>query len=364
MPGEVAESGSGPRARCHADGVDQGAGGISGLAAAVTALAQCRTVLDVQRVALRAARDLTGSDGATFALRDGDFCFYADEDAVAPLWKGQRVPLDACMSGWAMVNGEAAVVPDVTTDPRVPPGAYEGTFVHSVVAVPMRTRRPLGAVGTYWAEPHEPTGMAVTMLQALADSTAVALENITIRAEMEAAAHRTAAVSAVNRQLEEEIEQHWEFAAEVYRQSVTDELTGLLNRRGFFKRAEQELAALRETGRPGLVLFLDLDGLKELNDTEGHDAGDRLLVEAAELLRRLFRDQDVLARIGGDEFAVFVPGTAAVEAITRRLRGDAVEVQLSIGAAAFDPAQPRGLYELLGAADTAMYGDKRARRAG
>lgn len=343
--------------------MEQGVRGISGLAAAVTALAQCRTVEDVQRVVLHAARELTGCDGATFALRDGEQCFFVDEDAVSPLWKGQRFPLDACLSGWAMRNAEPAVVPDVHSDPRAAAlDLYRGTFVKSLVVVPMRTQRPIGAVGTYWAEPHEPAGVEVTLLQALADSTAVALENITIRAQMEQVADRTAVVSAVNRQLEQEIEEHWKFAAEVYRQSVTDELTGLLNRRGFFKRAEQELAALRQAGKPGIVLFLDLDGLKELNDTEGHDAGDRLLVEAAELLQRLFRDDDVLARIGGDEFAVFVPGMADVDLVRGRLREDTGRVRLSIGAARFDPENPKGLYELLGAADAEMYGDKRARR--
>src|SRR5438445_13118541 len=102
---------------------------------------------------------------------------------------------------------------------------------------------------------------------------------------MQAAADRTAAVSAVNKQLEMEIEEQGRQVAEAYRQSVTDELTGLYNRRGFFKRAEQELSVLRESNRPGLCLFMDLDGLKELNDTAGHGAGDLVLVEAAEMLR-------------------------------------------------------------------------------
>ncbi len=344
--------------------MEHGLVGIQGLAAAVTALARCQTVDAVQQVVLQAARQLTTCDGASFALRDGDFCFYVDEDAVAPLWKGQRVPLDRCMAGWTLLNGEPAVVPDLYKDPRVPLDHYRDTFVTSLVVVPMRTQRPLGAVGTYWAQPHEPATIEVTLLQALADSTAVALENITIRAEMEQVVDRTAVVSAVNRQLEEEIEEHWRFAAEVYRQSVTDDLTGLLNRRGFFKRAEQELAAVREAGRSALVLFLDLDGLKELNDREGHEAGDRLLTEAADVLRTTFRDQDVLARIGGDEFAVCVPGMGDVDRVVERLRGDTGRVRWSVGAAVFEPDRPRGLYELLGAADARMYDDKRANRPG
>lgn len=200
----------------------------------------------------------------------------------------------------------------------------------------------------------------LSLLEILTDAATLALSNVQLRSQLDSAQD----VTEANRRLEEEIEEHWHFAAEVFRQSVTDELTGLYNRRGFFKRAEQELAQLRDQKRTGMVLFLDLDGLKELNDTEGHDAGDALLVEAADLLRRLFREQDVLARIGGDEFAVFVPGWSDVEQVVARLRRVPGRVRLSIGAAVFDPAEPRSLYELLGRADTAMYDDKRARKAG
>lgn len=200
----------------------------------------------------------------------------------------------------------------------------------------------------------------LSLLEILTDVATLALANAQLRAQLDTSED----VTEANRQLEQEIEEHWQFAAEVFRQSVTDELTGLYNRRGFFKRAEQELTDLRERHRTGMVLFLDLDGLKELNDTEGHDAGDALLVEAADLLRRLFREQDVLARIGGDEFAVFVPGYADVDRVVDRLRTAPGRVRLSIGAAVFDPDEPRGLYELLGRADSAMYDDKRARKAG
>lgn len=204
----------------------------------------------------------------------------------------------------------------------------------------------------------------VSLLEILTDAATLALANVQMRAQLDDAAGRSEAATEANKQLEEEIEEHWLFAAEVFRQSVTDELTALYNRRGFFKRAEQELSVLRDKGRTGMVLFLDLDGLKELNDREGHDSGDALLVEAADLLRRLFREQDVLARVGGDEFAVFVPGYSEVDRVMDRLRGAPGRVRLSIGAAVFDPQAPRSLYELLGAADAAMYEDKRSRRAG
>lgn len=101
-------------------------------------------------VARTAARQLAGSEGATFVLREGDRCFYADEDSIAPLWKGQRFPVDECISGWAMVNGEPAVISDITVDPRIPQAAYLSTYVRSLVMVPVGDPAS-AAIGTYWA---------------------------------------------------------------------------------------------------------------------------------------------------------------------------------------------------------------------
>jgi GAF domain-containing protein len=101
-------------------------------------------------VARTAARQLAGSDGATFVIREGDRCFYADEDSIAPLWKGQRFPIDECISGWAMIHGEPAVIPDITVDERIPQAAYLATYVRSLVMVPVGSPAA-AAIGTYWA---------------------------------------------------------------------------------------------------------------------------------------------------------------------------------------------------------------------
>ncbi len=101
-------------------------------------------------VARTAARQLAGSDGATFVLREGDRCFYVDEDSIAPLWKGQRFPIDECISGWAMLHGEPAVIPDITVDERIPQAAYLATYVRSLVMVPVGAPAA-AAIGTYWA---------------------------------------------------------------------------------------------------------------------------------------------------------------------------------------------------------------------
>jgi GAF domain-containing protein len=119
--------------------------GIEQLVAVVQELSKARTLEDIQIIVRSAARRLTGADGATFVLRDGDKCFYADEDAIQPLWKGMRFPLEACISGWAMINGRAAVIEDIYADARIPADAYRPTFVKSLAMVPIRAAQPVGA---------------------------------------------------------------------------------------------------------------------------------------------------------------------------------------------------------------------------
>lgn len=159
--------------------------GMQRLLRAVQELSLARELADVQHVVRQAARELTGCDGATFVLRDGDRCFYADEDAIAPLWKGQRFPMSICISGWAMLNRQCAVIPDIYVDPRIPHDAYRPTFVKSLVMVPIRQLEPVGSIGNYWAQPHEPTTEEVALLQALADATSVAMENVRVQGELE-----------------------------------------------------------------------------------------------------------------------------------------------------------------------------------
>jgi two-component sensor histidine kinase len=131
------------------------------------------------------ARELTGADGATFVLRDGSFCYYVDEDAIAPLWKGKRFPMEICISGWVMLNRQPAIIKDIYADARIPVEAYRPTFVKSLAMVPIRTASPIGAIGNYWASIHEPSVNEVKILQGLADSTSIAMENVRLYSELE-----------------------------------------------------------------------------------------------------------------------------------------------------------------------------------
>lgn len=147
----------------------------------VDALSTATNLTEVTAVVARAVRELTGADGATFVLREDDQCFYADENAIGPLWKGSRFPLTACVSGWAMLHRETVIIPDIYSDDRVPIDAYRATFVASLCMTPVRASDPIGAIGAYWAESHVPDAEQVRRLEVLANTTAVTLENLELR---------------------------------------------------------------------------------------------------------------------------------------------------------------------------------------
>jgi signal transduction histidine kinase len=173
------------------------------LVEAIQRLSLARDLPAVMAIVRTTARELTGADGATFVLRDGPYCHYADEDAIAPLWKGKRFPMDVCISGWVMLHRTAAAIPDIYADPRIPADAYRETFVKSLVMVPIRTADPIGAIGAYWARERAPSEAEMRLLQALADSTSIAMENVALVAGLERrVAERTAQLENVNRELE------------------------------------------------------------------------------------------------------------------------------------------------------------------
>lgn len=130
---------------------------------------------DVQRVVKQAARRLADAQGATFVMLDGDRCYYADEDSISPLWKGQRFPVSACISGWAMTNRETVAIADIRRDERIPQDAYRPTFVRSLVMVPIVGSEVFGAIGVYWSHTGRPGPDVAKALEALAEVTATAL---------------------------------------------------------------------------------------------------------------------------------------------------------------------------------------------
>ncbi len=158
--------------------------------------------------------------------------------------------------------------------------------------------------------------------------------------------------------------------AQLEGEARTDTLTGLLNRRGFNERARLELAHARREGRPIALATFDLDYFKRINDEWGHETGDRVLARTGLLLRTQSREIDVTARIGGEEFAVLLPGSDSIDAdaFTQRVRAALAErdpsglpdVRVSAGILATE--EPRDIEDMLRGADTALYRAKRGGR--
>jgi len=155
--------------------------------------------------------------------------------------------------------------------------------------------------------------------------------------------------------------------------SLTDELTNLYNRRRFFVLAEQYLKIAIRRKKRSLLFYIDMDDLKWINDHCGHNEGDQALIALAGILRRTFRESDVIARIGGDEFVVLLESTdendeMLIDRLYENIRDYNAKVSrnyklsASVGGAHFNPENPIPIDELLSKADALMYAQKRNRR--
>jgi two-component sensor histidine kinase len=166
-------------------GALSGASSLDTLVSAIEQLASARHAEDVAHVVRTAARQLSGADGVTIVLKDGDQCHYLDEDAVGPLWRGRKFPLTACISGWAMLNRQTVVIEDIYLDDRIAHDAYRPTFVRSLVMTPVRPDEPIAAIGAYWSEVRRPTEEEVANLALIARATATAFANISLLESLE-----------------------------------------------------------------------------------------------------------------------------------------------------------------------------------
>jgi len=160
---------------------------------------------------------------------------------------------------------------------------------------------------------------------------------------------------------------HVKMQQEIRNLTLRDELTGIYNRRGFFALVEYQFNLAKRSKTGMFMLYADLDNLKIINDTLGHQEGDRALTMAADILRKNFRQSDIIARIGGDEFVVFPVGTSAdcVDKILERLQkaleaynaenNRGYSLSISAGISFYDPERPCTIDDLLAAADRSMY---------
>ena len=301
---------------------------LEGLLAALDELVRASDMAGVHKIVCRAARELTSADGAAYVLRDGKQCFFAEEDAISPVWKGRSFPIGECIGGWVIVYRQAVVISDVSLDERLNPSSYDPTFVKSMAMVPIRSTSPVGAVGVYWDRIHTPSMAEISALQALADATAVTLESVSLNAY-----------------------------------ALDDSLTGLYNRRGFFSRGAERLSSNRDRGLGTAVVFAALDGIGEINRLQGHEAGDEAIRRIGAALRSVCGPEVVIGRIAGSDFAVCgsidaLPTTDPAE-LERAVEDATPEsgrpVGLTVGIATASDGEQHDLDSLVALANRNMY---------
>ena len=285
-------------------------------------------------IAAGGALALTGADGACIEILDGEevVCIAAAGAAVDFL--GLRLNADESITGECFRTREIMMCSDSETDSHAHREACRLVGARSLILVPLLDGDDMRGVLLIWsASPGDFLRYESQLLALLANIVSGAL----VRAEL---------------------------IEKLTDQAVTDELTGLANRRAWYHELDMALARGRRTGQPLSILILDLDGFKQVNDEHGHSAGDGLLKAVADRWARELRATDLLGRVGGDEFGVILEltdGTAALEVIRRLERAITGWHRASTGLAVWDGAEDATA--LIARADADMYAHKRAHAA-
>ncbi|MFC5864190.1 GGDEF domain-containing protein [Acidicapsa dinghuensis] len=320
------------------------------------------------------ARRLADSDGAALILSEKNRCFYAAEDAIAPLWKGQRFAAARCASGWSMERRESIFIPDIKYDPRVPADLYSATFVQSLAVVPMSADNPIGAVGVYWARTRDLDPVLLAVLQNFASFAAVVIEKIRQRNFLEERLSQAEAeLQTVQRKLNAEIHLRDRLESKIGQLDQTDSLTGFNNQLGFLSRATQLLKLIDRLPIRAWLIYLELEDFRTLSLAQDRETNDRMIQSAARVLRDSFREADLLGRLQADKFVAFVVSASdpLPEIEARLLRNIDLLSQiptanpplvLNIGTVRCDPRSKISLEDLIHQADAAMYRAKRRKR--
>lgn len=253
-----------------------------------------------------------------------------------------ETPRDIAFCAHTVMGSEALVVQDATADGRFAfsPLVLGSPNARFYAGHPLQVDAASGSLGTLCVLDRRPREFDCADLQALADLAHI---------------------------VEHELASAW--------LAVTDELTGLANRRGFEALARHALGLCRRVQAGMVLVLIDLDGFKQINDLHGHAEGDRALRDFAQLLSQAFRDSDVVCRLGGDEFGVLLTNvqSGAVERVLQRLRRGVEQhnritrrgyvLRFSAGMVPYDAARHAGLPALMHEADQQMYARKRAAKA-
>jgi diguanylate cyclase (GGDEF)-like protein len=313
-------------ARLHASGLDR-------VIETQTAIGTAElSVDDVMTATVEGALTVTEADGACIELLDGDEIVCAAVAGTAVPFLGMRLHAATSITGECFRTRQVLICTDSENDTRVAREACQQVGARSLIVIPLLHGGVAKGVLIVWsADAHEFVAAEAQLLALLANTIGAAL----VRSEL------VAALTA---------------------QAVTDELTGLASRRAWYQHLDLALARAKRSGQPLSVLALDLDRFKQINDTQGHAAGDRLLKTAASCWSGQLRSTDLLGRVGGDEFAIVLENTDAAHAldvVDRLGRSFAAHHSASIGLAVWDETED--ITALLHRADADMYLHKQAR---
>ncbi len=306
----------------------------------------------------RLAAKLTGAPVTFVSLLDADRDFYKGAYGLGTT----RQLSGRTFCHYPLVSGQALILEDVTQLPvfrDVP--TVKSLGIRAYAGIPLRTEsgEVLGSFCAVDFKPKQWTEQDVEIISELAHS---AMREIRLRMALQDA-------SALNQQLQAQIQKVDALNRALSEMATTDALTGVANRRAFDHSLQLELAIVERRGTPLSLLMLDVDHFKRINDTYGHEAGDKVLVAIAQLLGGCARVIDVVARVGGEEFAVILPNTDAGGAheVAERMRSAVARsnwlgqpTTVSIGAATLhDKEDAASLYTR---ADAALYAAKTSGR--
>ena len=248
-------------------------------------------------IAQQTARALIGAGAATIAIGAGDGSTYVETQGALPLWQAKRLPAERDIRDWVIANRRplAIAITDIAEDPRIPADAANG-LVRGAVMVPIGGSQPIGALGTYWAEPYQICLRDLSLLQILTDCAREALD--AIQASREGFVLPQARRLLTGRKATASM-------------PLQDPLTGLYNVHGFYQLGERVRQAARRMGVRTFVLFIRTDPDAALAEEQ--------VRQLAGFLRATLRSSDIVARLVGG-FGVFgIEGRAGQAAIERRL---------------------------------------------